>query len=166
MAINLIFDGVWMVISDPLSLFQSWSSQTRDLLRGQLPIISQVIGAILVFIVVNLAMYTTMKFAAICVQIKKALELFLDLPILLLFRSAFAKIVQWMIDAAKMGKEKDKPDEDQIKEMRSEMKSDMDKIYAIIEGLSKAIPINKRRPKKKWSELLVRDLNGSTPIVV
>ena len=102
----------------------------------------------MVFVVVNLVMYAMIKFAAICIQMKKACELFLDLPILLLVRTAFAKVMEWMLDIAKMGKSKDEPRKKEIKEMRSEMKSNMEKMYAIIEGLTKAIPLQQKEAEK------------------
>ena len=57
LSVDTILKGTWGMVNDPMGLFERWSNDFNEFVQDRLPLVSRVIGNILLFVVLNLLLY-------------------------------------------------------------------------------------------------------------
>ena len=98
-AFGILFDFVYMVMTDPVALMDSWTQAAKSIFSERFHDMARVIGMLGLFVMINLVIYASTRFAKVCQQIKKICTLLLKIPLVNVFGIIIVKFWTLLFDA-------------------------------------------------------------------
>lgn len=103
-ASGLLFDFSYLMATDPLSLVDSWTKTVKSIFSEKLQDVARIFGLLGLFLMVNLLIYATTRFAKLCTQARKFGILLLRIPIVNMCRVIVVKVCMMLFDAMEAAK--------------------------------------------------------------
>ena len=137
-AVDLMFDGLGLLISNPLSLWSTWIDIASYIFTTKMTFIMRFMGALISFALLNVAAFAYMRLADLLSHISKAVVLFFHLPIMALMFRFISSVWSFVVNAAKKDKEKKdsaKKEERSVAVVKAEVAKDVEKLRKLLEDL-------------------------------
>ena len=137
-AVDLKFDELGLLISNPLSLWSTWMDIASYIFTTKMTFIMRFMGSLISFALFNVVAFAYIQLADLLSHISKAVVLFFHLPIMVLIFRFISSVWSFVVNAAKKDKEKKdnaKKDERSVAVVKAEVAKDAEELKKLLEDL-------------------------------